>query len=502
VDRETALALTPDAIALLSADDWHAATAAVVSIVEDGTDDAVRLDVLAALDDRANALGIEAPGAVTAGATAARRPRRTPVGAVARNVPSHFAPHVAESARPTQITRVDGSRLPDDRLADELIEALSMASRGYSATRRHGVDAVDVDGDVVACVRPTDALPLVDRRDAAVSDAALAAATAEALTAAGGICAPLRFRYELPNVATAARPVANLLPQVEARRGGFVFSMPPSIADAAPGVGIWTHQNDVDAGTPEAPNPVKPSVTIECAPDEITVRLHAVTAHLVVGNLIARWQPELVASWLQRLEVAHARLSEQTRLATIIGGSVAVTTPTVLGAARDVFEALDRLAAQTRSRERMDDDARMDVILPGWAKAFLRSDLVRQSPGDDAVARADAMIDAALRERQLRATFALDLDPFTAAQAVGAITAWPATMRAIVFAPGTWVAADDGRLDLGTVRTREDVEVNRSRVFYEDFEATAKVGPVPSFVVTATVAPTGATQAPVDLLAT
>jgi hypothetical protein len=209
----------------------------------------------------------------------------------------------------------------------------------------------------------------------------------------------------------------------------------------------------------------------------------------------------LVRTWLQRLEVAHARLSETTRLAAIIGGSVAVTSGTVLGAARDVFDSLDRLASATRSRERMDPDARIDVILPGWARGFLRADLTKQSPGDDAIARADSIINEALRARNLRASFALDLDPFTAPQGAGAIDAWPATMRSIVMAPGTWAAVDGGSLDLGTVRTREDIEANNSRLFYEDFEATAKIGPLPSFVVTHTVEPSGASQAPVDLLA-
>jgi hypothetical protein len=495
VDRDTALALTVEQVAGLSDDDLLAVADHLNAALTEGTGPGVDPAVLRAVVDR---LGADAAPAVAAGASIAPRGRV-----------SHMAPRIPNTLAPTQtatrqgrIRRIDGSVLADDDLAGALIDALAMTSRGY-ATSRHGPsDAVGPDGDVVARVQPVTASPQVDARDATVSDAAIAAASAEALTAAGGICAPLPFIYSLPEIASAARPVWSLLPRVEARRGGFRYSMPPSVDDLAPGVGLWDHDADV-AADPGNPATWKAEVTLTCAAEELSVRLHAVTAHLKVGNLLARWQPELVRSWLQRLEVAHARLSEQTRLTTIIGGSVAVTAPTVLGAARDVFEVLDRLAAATRSRERMDPAARMDVILPGWARSFLRSDLTRQSPGDDAIARADAIIDEALRERNLRATFALDLDPFTGAQpgAGAAVDAWPATMRAVVFAPGTWVTADGGSLDLGTVRTREDIATNDSRIFYEDFEAAFKPSPVPSFVLTATVEASGASQAPVDLLA-
>lgn len=320
------------------------------------------------------------------------------------------------------------------------------------------------------------------------------------ITAAGGLAAPVEIRYELFGLGSTDRPVKDSLAVFGAERGGIRFVTPPVISDLSGAVGLWTLQDDIDAATAGAPDPVKPCLRV-AAGAEVVVYLEAITLCLTFGNMGARAYPELVERHTELAMVNHARFSE-TRLLTRIGTlSTSVTAAAKLGAARDIFAQLDQAAAGYRSRHRIDVNSPLRAIFPAWFKNALRADLVKQIPGDgnaDTFGLIDSKIEAWLKVRNINVTWAMDGETgqIFGTQAGGgvALSPFPTTVIWYLFAEGTFLFLDGGTLDLGLVRDSALNGTNDYKVFLETFEAVAKVG-VESIRVTSNLLVLGASSA-------
>jgi hypothetical protein len=146
----------------------------------------------------------------------------------------------------------------------------------------------------------------------------------------------------------------------------------------------------------------------------------------------------------------------------------------------------------------MTPTAPLTFLTPAWVRDLARADLVRQAPGDDAIARADAMIDAAVRAIGLTAAWYLDTETgegqVFADQGVGALIGWPADVVSYLFHPGAHVFLDGGELEIGVVRDSTLLETNDSEFFAETFEEAAFVG-VDSLKITNTVCVSGNSNA-------
>lgn len=94
--------------------------------------------------------------------------------------------------------------------------------------------------------------------------------------------------------------------------------MPPTLADAQGGIGIWTVQNDIDAATNAAVR--KPSTRVNPR-YEVVADTQAVTNRLVFGNLVARAFPEHITRATALALAAHARIAEQQLLTQDLGRS-------------------------------------------------------------------------------------------------------------------------------------------------------------------------------------
>lgn len=326
----------------------------------------------------------------------------------------------------------------------------------------------------------------------------------QAIVAAGGLCAPVEARYEIFGLGELGRPVRDSLAVFSADRGGIRFVAPPILTDLDGAVSLWTLQDDEDAATEGAPDPVKPCIRVACGA-EVTVYTDAIPLCLTFGNMGARAYPELVERHTQLGMISHARFAE-TRLLTRIGAlSTSVSTGTELGAARDIFVAVDQAAAAYRNRHRMDDDARLRVIFPAWFKNALRADLTKQLPGDgdeNTFALAESKINSWFSVRGIEVTWALDGETgqIMGAQAAGALNDFPANVVWYLFAEGTFLFLDGGTLDLGLVRDSTLNGTNDYKIFLETFEAVTKVG-VESLRVTSTLAIAGSSSGTQDLIA-
>ncbi len=324
----------------------------------------------------------------------------------------------------------------------------------------------------------------------------------EAITAAGGLCAPVETRYDIFDTGGVTdRPVKSALAPFNADRGGIRFLTPPTLADFE-GIGsVWTLQDDIDAATPGAPDPVKPCIRIACGA-EVTVFTDALPLCLTFGNLNARAYPELIARHNELALIQQARFAE-TRLLTRIGSlSTAVTAGRTLSAAIDFLAQVDRAQASYRNRHRLNDVAAMRVIAPQWLKELMRADLSMRMPGDGLEGNlmvADAQIDAFFRARNVNITWTLDGETgqVFGAQAAGPLQSFPSTVVWYMFLEGTFLFLDGGTLDLGLVRDSTLNGTNDYKMFVETFEGVAKVG-VESLRVTSTLTPTGMVAGTLD----
>lgn len=324
-----------------------------------------------------------------------------------------------------------------------------------------------------------------------------------ALVAAGGLCAPVEVSYDIFGLGELGRPVRDSLAVFSADRGGIRFVTPPTLSYLDGAVSLWTLQDDIDAASPEAPNPVKPCIRVACG-TEVTVYTDAIPLCLVFGNLGARAYPELVERHIELGMISHARYAE-TRLLTRIGAlSTAVTSASQLGAARDIFVAVEQAAAGYRNRHRMSPDARLRVIFPEWFKNALRADLTKQIPGDgDATtfALAEATINSWFAIRGIEVTWTLDGESgqILGSQAAGALNSFPTDVVWYLFAEGTFLFLDGGTLDLGIVRDSTLNGTNDYKIFLETFEGLAKVG-IESLKVTTQLRIAGASASTVNTI--
>lgn len=473
---------TPDALATLEVPRRAELLAALQSeadtLAGSATDDALQglHEVVAA---------VEAVNTAVPPSAALRRPS-SPV-AVTR--PASAQPRPRPSST---ITAAGGRPLAADDVAREMADALDQLANGRAIAQFAPRGRV-----VVASVASNGSWPRLGG-DSAANTATVTAAIAQhqaALVASGGICGPVPSLYDYPTVrGTTRRPVRDALVRLEGERGGVRLIPPPSLADVAAGITTWTEANDT---TPGSDGPAtKGIVTMDC-PTEVEVLVHAVVQRLRFGNFRGRYQPEQVAQWMQLLDVAHAREAEGQLLDAIDSGSTATTAGQLLGTARDVLAVADRAGAQYRDRQRLDDDAFVVTIAPSWLRSMMRADLTRQLPGDQAMGVTNGQIDAMFAAHGVRIAWALDAEPMTTAQGIGALGGWPSTVTLRMFAPGTWAFIDGGQLDLGVVRDPVLNQTNDAEMFAESFEAAVQLG-LDSIAITADVCPDGSSASTAD----
>lgn len=327
-----------------------------------------------------------------------------------------------------------------------------------------------------------------------------AVASPEAVTASGGLCAPLEPYYGIQVISAANRPVRDALPKFSADRGGVRFLPPPRLSDLTGAIGVTTAEQDAGTyGEGEGDTPFKPCLHVTCG-EEQTVEIEAIHRCLTFGNFAARTYPEQVEAWLALAIAAHARRAETLLLDAIDTASTHTTGAASYSAVRTLLPQVDQAIAAYRSRNRTAPGLALRVMLPDWTKELIRADLARGFRGGDLepLFVSDGQIADWFTVRGVNVTFYIDsatgANQVFGSQGASALTAFPSTVVWYLYVEGSFVFLDGGTLDLGLVRDSTLNKTNDYQIFAETFEAVAFYG-VESIKVTSTVCPNG-TYAP------
>lgn len=238
------------------------------------------------------------------------------------------------------------------------------------------------------------------------------AAGEQALTAAGGLCAPAQTLYDVQVLGSVARPIRDALVRFQVDRGAIQFRPNSSAATAlttgtGTGVGTWTTSQDANQSTS---GDLKGCYIVDCPPIT-TAEIQAIYLCLEFSNITARFDPETTAANVRQGMIAHARMAENELLRKMQSTSKVLSFARVVGASRDILVALDRAVAYYRNRHRLDTALSLDYLMPAWVLYEMRSDLARQMAAGDwmsALALSDQMIMTWFAERGVNPIFHLD----------------------------------------------------------------------------------------------
>lgn len=474
---EAALARIRAAAAGDDADEAETAEAAEVEATDETADEIESADET--VDDEPVAVAASSAPRVTR--VAARRPAST------RPVPATPTGSMVASANVPGVPA--GAPITPGQVLQALYDTAA-AGRGVSGGGRASVVTASGHVDPSRDLRGLNA-------DAAATRIGLAQADArrQGLVASGGLCTPGQVVHESPSAASAARPVRDqMLTRFVADRGVVSITPPVTFASTLAAVDPW---DDAAGVTLDAAAAAKHVHTVTCG----TAADHSVTAiPLIVkfGNLLQRFAPERLAGAMNVLEARHARRAEQLLLETLAddAGTVAVTDAHLLGTSRDVLTTLDRAVAAILDRNRLDDGTRFVWGAPRSLRNQIRADLTRAGSGtiDERLAVADASIAEFFATRGIDPVWLLDTEDggTFAAQADGALAAWPTTPVSYLYRAGDWLFLDGGNVDLGVVRDATLNGTNDAQMFMETFEGVARHSNVETMRITHTTCPSGA----------
>lgn len=450
----------------------------------------------------------------------APEPEETPVDTItAEDVPAENQPS-PEAAEPV-ISITAGGDIPGvtaGTAIQDMDEVVELMTKKVNSMR-----GISGDGEhiIVASMRTVGDLPeerILKPGDAAGNGAKIRALlqdrealTREALVAAAW-CAPRAPIYDVPTVGVTDRPVAGALPTFNADRGGATWMQPPALPDVTDAVALWVYDED-DSRWESRTMPdgtgtsalTKPSLLVECGSEQYA-DVRAVTQSLCFDNMTARAFPEWIRGNTDLTLVSQARFAEQALLADIFGSIAAGdcgTPGTALGAARDFLVVVKTAAAAKRWRFRLGADAPLQLLAPSWLREVIAIDLNIQAPGDDTLTTTYAEIDGYLTNANIDPVWFIDDAPGT--DVFDSCATFPAEVHWMLYPTGTFIRLDNGELDLGVVRSKEDISKNQYCQFAETFETAAYMGPAsPNEWATHGVTPIevlGSTGAPTEITA-
>jgi hypothetical protein len=321
----------------------------------------------------------------------------------------------------------------------------------------------------------------------------------EAITASGGLCAPLTPYYQLTVYGDAHRPVRDALPVFQATRGGIRFMPAPRITDLQGSVRRTTVAQDAAGYTNQSPagsTAPKPCLHVTCESEQQCI-IQAISRCLTFGNLGARTYPEQVEAWIKLGLAEFARYAEIELLNAISAASTALAAGQIYGPTYSLLDQISLITTSFRARHRLSSNIKLRALFPFWATEIVRADIAAQAPGDG-LSRynvSDAQIIEWFNVRGVNPTFFQDTTtaagvPFTDPVVAGGLQSWPNNLEWFIFPEGSFLYLDGGSLDLGLVRDSTLNSQNDYQIFYEEFNGLCFIG-LESFKVTSEVCPNG-----------
>jgi hypothetical protein len=157
-------------------------------------------------------------------------------------------------------------------------------------------------------------------------------------------------------------------------------------------------------------------------------------------------------------------------------GNTCTDPATQVGAARDFVLTVQLAAAAQRWRLRLAPNAPLQLLAPAWVQTAIAIDLGLQHPGDNVFTTNNNDVDGYFREFNVDPIWHIDDVPGGAGNFTGC--EFPGQADWLLYPTGTFLRLDTGELNLGVVRTKEDVQKNKYCEFSETFETVAYTGPL------------------------
>jgi hypothetical protein len=374
------------------------------------------------------------------------------------------------------------------------------ASRSQQLISSLKIDTTD-ERLVASASAGADTADIDEAMNWAISNKRLAAETGEDHLTAAGWCAPSETLYDLLDF-TSEDGILNL-PGITVTRGGVRFSLGPDFTamwgtnGAASGIGSQTEAQNI-AGT------VKPVVNIPC-PAFTDHRMGVDFIYLTGDILSAKGYPEAYTDFTRKALKAFAHYQNFKTIADMVAASVPVTmvAPAAGGAAsQNLLGSVELQVIDMRYKNRMAENAPVEVVLPLWVKGVIRSDLAKRTAVEDASAVTDAQIVSYFADRGAAVQFVYDWqDAFTGVGAgFGAATAilsWPTTVNFLIYPAGTFVQANSDVIELNAVYDSTLLKTNQYVALFLERARLTLLRGFDARVVTVPIPATGTTSASV-----
>ncbi len=298
------------------------------------------------------------------------------------------------------------------------------------------------------------------------------AATAEALVAAGGWCAPSQQLYDFCAVPPASGLIS--LPDFpfDMSRGGVRVPVNPDISALLSKLWHFTEAELEATNGQGDPTAVKQLIELPCPDEFIEWRLEAIGWAAKAGILQRSAWPEAIENALQQIQVAHQHRVSQLTIGKMVAQSgpvKVIPTDAVLGATSSVLNGLERNAINLRVDKGLAEDATIEGVAPGWFRAVVRADLALRQ-GKENLAVTNAEIDEWLAVRNIYLQYVTDWQKGAAGQPGDlASQDWPGFADVMLYPAGTFFRQLQNIITIGVQYPLQQLELNQyTHIFTED----------------------------------
>lgn len=408
---------------------------------------------------------------VTASGHTARRTatRRVSLGQIAR--PSRHAPVPAEPAGATITAAADvpgfatGSRLD----FDALVRATSARMSAFPA---HPIPNFQSRVGIaqIRAPFPKDLIATGAVDDQTIVDHAGDVRRLEgaSLRAAGGWCAASTTIWDLcPGLESATAGTVDV-PEIQVTRGGLRFTEGPDIASVWSSIGFKQTETQAIAGD------LKGCYKVPCPPFR-EERAGVTGVCIEAGVLQNDAFPEMTRRVVELALAVHAHKVNADTIAGMEAQSTNVGTINAgISATTSVLNVIEMQIVDTRYRYRMAENDMLEMVVPLFLRSVIRSDLSLRT-GVPFSQVTDAQIDGFFADRGAVPQWTYDWqDAFTTSPATGfggatPITAWPTTVKVLMYPAGTFVRGRGEVLNLDGIYDSTNIKDNEfTRLFLEE----------------------------------
>ncbi|GGG04042.1 hypothetical protein GCM10007304_17740 [Rhodococcoides trifolii] len=328
----------------------------------------------------------------------------------------------------------------------------------------------------------------------------------ESLVASGGWCSPSETLYELAGELEATTNLIDL-PEIAVTRGGIRTTEGPDFSAIYSGAGIGVYKTEAEA----IAGYTKAVYRVPCT-NWTDTRAGVVHTAIEAGILQNDAYPEMTQRVTRGALVAHAHKVNALSIAQVEAQSTSGGTVTMgPSATTAILNGLNFQMTHYRYLYRAADTMSLEVKLPLFAKELFKADLAVASGMDrtQALNITDEQINAWFTVRHAKVQWLYDWqDAFTGATGATALgsatlpTAWPTSIKAIIYAAGAFVRGRGEIVSLNAVYDSTNIKVNDFLHLFVEEKLLVLRRQYKAYVTTFPVDLSGTTSAPQKLDAT